>query len=144
MKNSANRVYSKSDRTILGDLVAASIDSYLADPSLHDPSFLPQEHLFPNWRRELSSYGNHIYGYPYIGLTTFLCYRKDLLALDDPVNQHAGLLFEVWDYLGLREGIQKPFLACQAHGESLALGESGPKYQQQNNCQDEPTHPARR
>jgi hypothetical protein len=24
------------------------------------------------------------------------------------------------------------------------LGESGPKYQQQNNCQDEPTHPARR
>jgi hypothetical protein len=27
------------------------------------PSFLPQEHLFPNWRRELSSYGNHIYGY---------------------------------------------------------------------------------
>jgi len=48
VKNSANRVYSKSDRTILSDLVAASIDSYLADPSLHDPSFLPQEHLFPN------------------------------------------------------------------------------------------------
>ena len=119
--------------------IAASVDSYHADPSLHHPSFIRQEHLFPNWR-ELSSYGNHIYGYPYIALTTFLCYRKDLL--DDPVNQHAGLLFEVWDYLGLREGIQKPALACQADGESLALGESGPKYQQ-NKRQDEPTRPAR-
>ena len=65
--------------------IAASIDSYLADPSRHDPSFMPQEQLFPDWRRELSSYGNHIYGYPYIALTTFLGYRKDLL--DDPVYQ---------------------------------------------------------
>lgn len=74
---------------LLGALVQKGqvrpIDSFLADPSLHDPSFVPQEQLFPNWWRELSSYGNHIYGYPYIALTTFLCYRKDLL--DDPANQ---------------------------------------------------------
>jgi multiple sugar transport system substrate-binding protein len=75
---------------LLGALVQKGqvrpIDSYLADPSLHDPSFVPHEQLFPNWWQELSSYGNHIYGYPYIGLTTFVCYRKDLL--DDPANQH--------------------------------------------------------
>jgi multiple sugar transport system substrate-binding protein len=74
---------------LLGALVQKGqirpIDSFLADPSLHDPTFVPQEQLFPNWWRELSSYGNHIYGYPYIALTTFLCYRKDLL--DDPANQ---------------------------------------------------------
>ena len=80
--------------------IAASIDSYLADPSLHDPSFLPQEHRFPNWRRELSSYGNHIYGYPYIALTTFLCYRKHLLALDDPVNQQCRFAFRSLGLLG--------------------------------------------
>jgi multiple sugar transport system substrate-binding protein len=74
---------------LLGALVQKGqvrpIDSFLTDPLLHDPSFVPQEQLFPNWWRELSSYGNHIYGYPYIALTTFLCYRKDLL--DDPANQ---------------------------------------------------------
>jgi multiple sugar transport system substrate-binding protein len=74
---------------LLGALVQKGqvrpIDSFLADPSLHDPSFVPQQQLFPNWWRELSSYGNHIYGYPYIALTTFLCYRKDLV--DDPANR---------------------------------------------------------
>jgi multiple sugar transport system substrate-binding protein len=75
---------------LLGALVQKNqilpIDSFLADPKLHDPSFLPQQQLFPNWWRELSSYGGKIYGYPYTGLTTFLCYRKDLL--DNPANQH--------------------------------------------------------
>ncbi len=61
------------------------IDSLLADPTLHDASFTPQEQLFPNWWRALSSYGDHIYGYPFTGLTTFLCYRKDLL--EDAANQ---------------------------------------------------------
>ncbi len=62
-----------------------SIDSLLSDPTLHDANFMPQEQLFPNWWRELSSYENSTYGYPFTGLTTFLCYRKDLLA--DPANQ---------------------------------------------------------
>jgi ABC-type glycerol-3-phosphate transport system substrate-binding protein len=43
------------------------------------PALVPQQQLFPNWWRELSSYKNNTYGYPFTGLTTFLCYRKDLL-----------------------------------------------------------------
>ena len=73
----------------LGSLVQKQqlrpIDSFLADPKLHDPSFVPEQQLFSNWWHELSSYGDHIYGYPFTGLTTFLCYRKDLL--DDPQNR---------------------------------------------------------
>jgi multiple sugar transport system substrate-binding protein len=61
------------------------IDSLLADASVHDASFQPQQQLFPNWWRDLSWYGDKIYGYPYTGLTAYLCYRKDLL--DDPENK---------------------------------------------------------
>jgi multiple sugar transport system substrate-binding protein len=61
------------------------IDSLLADPAVHDTSFQPQQQLFPNWWRELSWYGDKIYGYPYTGLTAYLCYRKDLL--DDSENR---------------------------------------------------------
>ncbi len=61
------------------------IDSLLADPGVHDVSFQPQQQLFANWWRELSWYGDKIYGYPYTGLTAYLCYRKDLL--DDPANK---------------------------------------------------------
>jgi multiple sugar transport system substrate-binding protein len=62
-----------------------TIDSLLADPALHDSSFVPQEQLFPNWWQELSTYEHRTYGYPFTGLTTLLCYRKDLV--DDPANQ---------------------------------------------------------
>ena len=74
---------------LLGALVqkhqVRPIDEFLANPGLHDRSFVPQEQLFANWWRKLSSYGDHIYGYPFTGLTTFLCYRKDLL--DSPDNR---------------------------------------------------------
>lgn len=74
---------------LLGSLVqkdqVRTIDSFLVDPAVHDASFVPQQQLFANWWRELSSYAGHIYGYPFTGLTTYLCYRKDLL--NDPVNQ---------------------------------------------------------
>jgi multiple sugar transport system substrate-binding protein len=60
------------------------IDPLLADPAVRDASFQPQQQLFPNWWRELSWYGDKVYGYPYTGLTAYLCYRKDLLA--DPEN----------------------------------------------------------
>ena len=74
---------------LLGALVQKGqvqpIDSFLSDRTLHDASFIPQQQLFPSWWRELSSYQNHIYGYPFTCLTTFLCYRKDLL--DDRANQ---------------------------------------------------------
>ena len=63
------------------------IDSMLADPSLQNLEFRPQEQLIPNWWRGLNYYGNNIYGYPYTGLTAFLCYRKDML--NDPKNQRA-------------------------------------------------------
>jgi multiple sugar transport system substrate-binding protein len=74
---------------LLGALVQKGqvqpIDSLLADPTLHDASFTPQQQLFPGWWRELSSYGNNTYGFPFTSLSTFLCYRKDLL--DDPANE---------------------------------------------------------
>src|SRR5271165_362912 len=51
---------------LLGALVQKGqlrpIDSFLADPTLHDANFDPQQQLFPNWWRELSSYGDHVYG----------------------------------------------------------------------------------
>jgi len=62
------------------------IDAFLSDASLRDPGFNPQQQLFPEWWHELSSYENRTYGFPFTCLTTFLCYRKDLL--DDSVNQH--------------------------------------------------------
>ncbi len=55
------------------------IDSMLVEPGVHDANFQPAQQLFPNWWRELSWYGEKIYGYPYTGLTAFLCYRKDML-----------------------------------------------------------------
>jgi multiple sugar transport system substrate-binding protein len=62
-----------------------AIDSFLMDPAVHSATFQPQQELFPNWWRELGWYGDKIYGYPYTGLTAYLCYRKDLL--DDPENK---------------------------------------------------------
>ncbi len=61
------------------------IGSLLTNPAVHDASFQPQQELFPNWWRELSWYGDKVYGYPYTGLTAYLCYRKDLL--EDPENK---------------------------------------------------------
>lgn len=76
---------------LLGALVSKRevqpIDSFLADPKLHDPSFVPRHDLFENWWTELSSYDGHFYGYPFTALTTYLCYRKDLVG--DPSNQRA-------------------------------------------------------
>jgi maltose-binding protein MalE len=88
----------KNDRTIMGDLdrgpgtpgdgldilvmrhrflgaliqkgQVRPIDSLLSDPALHDAGFKPQQQLFPNWWRELSSYGNNVYGLPFTSLTT--------------------------------------------------------------------------
>ena len=76
---------------LLGELVRKKqvkpIDPFLSDSAVHDPAFIPTQQLFPNWWRELSTYDGRTYGYAYIGLTTFLCYRKDLL--NDATNQRA-------------------------------------------------------
>jgi multiple sugar transport system substrate-binding protein len=90
-------VLNRNDRTIMKDLdqgkpgydvvvmrhrlLGALIQKHQVQPI--DP--LPQQQLFPNWWRELSWYGDKVYGYPYTGLTAYLCYRKDLL--DDPENR---------------------------------------------------------
>jgi multiple sugar transport system substrate-binding protein len=74
---------------LLGALVQKDqvqpIDSFLADSTLHDPAFIPAQQLFPNWWHGLSTYDGKTYGFPFTGLTTFLCYRKDLL--NDAANQ---------------------------------------------------------
>jgi multiple sugar transport system substrate-binding protein len=74
---------------LLGSLVQRGqvqpIDSFLSDPAIHDANFVPQNQLFSNWWSELSSYGDHVYGYPFTGLTSYLCYRKDLM--DDRQNR---------------------------------------------------------
>jgi multiple sugar transport system substrate-binding protein len=101
----------RNDRTIMKDLDAGSgsspydlvvmrhrwlgslvfkqevqpIGPFFNDPAVHDAGFDPRQQLFPNWWRELSWYGDKVYGYPYTGLTAFLCYRKDLL--EDPESQ---------------------------------------------------------
>ncbi len=76
---------------LLGALVQKGqvqpIDSFLTDSSVHDAGFVPRDQLFTNWWQELSSYGGGTYGYPYAGLTTLMCYRKDFL--DDPANQRS-------------------------------------------------------
>jgi multiple sugar transport system substrate-binding protein len=91
----------RNDRTIMQDLdgghapydlvvmrqrwLGALVQKHEIQP-VTPPSELAQQ-LFPNWWRELSWYGDKVYGYPYTGLTAFLCYRKDLL--EDPANQRA-------------------------------------------------------
>lgn len=73
---------------LLGTLVqkgeVREIDSLLADPTLRDAGLAPGQ-PFKKWWLELSSYAGHTYGFPFTGLTTYLCYRKDLL--NDPANQ---------------------------------------------------------
>jgi len=73
----------------LGALVAKQqvqpIEGYLSDRALHDNGFVPEEQLYSNWWHGLASYRGHAYGYPFTGLTTYLCYRKDML--DDAENQ---------------------------------------------------------
>jgi multiple sugar transport system substrate-binding protein len=121
---------------LLGALVAKRevqpIDAFLNDPTLHDPRFVPDRDLFSNWWTELSSYDGHFYGFPFTALTTYLCYRKDLLS--DPANQR---LFRVrfhreirvpanWqEYLDLAQFFTRPeehFYGTYIQGKhSLAL-----------------------
>ncbi len=104
---------------LLGELIRKNqvqpIDSMLTDPSLQDAGFQPQQQLFPNWWRELSSYGDKTYGFPYTGLTAYLCYRKDLL--NDSKNKrefkaryhHELAVPTTWkEYMQLAEFFNRP------------------------------------
>jgi multiple sugar transport system substrate-binding protein len=68
---------------ILGALIQKNeiqpIDLLMKETGVHNPDFNPEQQLFQNWWKELSTYGNHVYGYPFTALTVYLCYRKDLL-----------------------------------------------------------------
>jgi len=91
------------------------IEPFLADPAMHDPAFKPQEQLFADWWREISGYKGKVYGYPYAQLTTYLCYRKDLLnSSTEKVRFKAryGRVLDVpknWDeYVQLAEFFTRP------------------------------------
>ena len=104
---------------LLGALIKKNqvqpIDSMLADPSLQNAGFQPQQQLFPNWWRELGSYEDKTYGFPYTGLTAYLCYRKDML--EDPKNKrefksryhHELAVPTTWkEYMQLAEFFNRP------------------------------------
>jgi multiple sugar transport system substrate-binding protein len=76
---------------LLGKLVDRNevqpLDKFLADPTLHDPNFKPDQDLFPRWWHEIGWYNGKLYGYPFTNLTMYVCYRKDLM--NDPREQAA-------------------------------------------------------
>ena len=59
-----------------------SLEKYLDDPKLRDPSFDPMEQLYQGLWKEISWYENEIYGFPFTALTMYMWYRNDLL--NDP------------------------------------------------------------
>jgi len=62
-----------------------SIEKFLNNPALRDPSFVPEKVLQPVLWKEISQYDGKIYGFPFTALTMYVWYRKDLLA--DPQEQ---------------------------------------------------------
>lgn len=76
---------------LLGKLVekhqVQPLESFLNDPSLHDPSFKPADQLFSAWWKETGWYKDKLYGFPFTDLTMYVCYRKDLM--NDPKEQQA-------------------------------------------------------
>ena len=64
-----------------------SIDKFMNDPKLRDPSFKPEEVLYQRLWKEISWYAGKPYGFPFTALTMYLWYRADLL--NDP-KERAG------------------------------------------------------
>ncbi len=64
-----------------------SLEKYLADAALRDPTFEPDKQLYQGLWKEISWYGGKVYGFPFTALTMYMWYRKDLL--DDP-KERAG------------------------------------------------------
>ncbi len=59
-----------------------SLEKYLNDTKLRDPSFKPEEQLYQGLWKEISWYEGKIYGFPFTALTMYMWYRDDLL--NDP------------------------------------------------------------
>jgi len=64
-----------------------SLEGYLADSKLRDPSFDPEKQLYQGLWKEISWYENKVYGFPFTALTMYMWYRNDLL--NDP-DERAG------------------------------------------------------
>ncbi len=62
-----------------------SLEKYLQDAKLRDPSFKPEEQLYQGLWKEISWYEGKIYGFPFTALTMYMWYRKDLM--DDPTER---------------------------------------------------------
>jgi multiple sugar transport system substrate-binding protein len=63
------------------------LEKFLNNPKLRDPSFVPEDVLYPRLWKEISWYDGKSYGFPFTALTMFLWYRKDLT--EDP-KERAG------------------------------------------------------
>lgn len=53
------------------------LSDFVSNPRLHDPSFKPEDDLFPVWKT-MGWYEGKPYGYPMMVLTMYTWYRKDL------------------------------------------------------------------
>jgi multiple sugar transport system substrate-binding protein len=76
---------------LLGKLVEKGqvqpLEPFFRDPSLHDPTFDPEDQLFTTWWREIGWYKGKLYGFPFTDLTMYVCYRRDLM--EAPKEQQA-------------------------------------------------------
>jgi len=59
-----------------------TLDKYMNDAKLRDPSFKPESQLYQGLWKEISWYDGKIYGFPFTALTMYMWYRDDLL--NDP------------------------------------------------------------
>lgn len=62
-----------------------SLEGYMGDSKLRDPTFEPEEQLYQSLWKEISWYEGKTYGFPFTALTMYMWYRQDLL--DDPKEQ---------------------------------------------------------
>jgi multiple sugar transport system substrate-binding protein len=64
-----------------------TLEKYMNDAKLRDPSFKPEDQLYQGLWKEISWYEGKIYGFPFTALTMYMWYRNDLL--NDP-KEKAG------------------------------------------------------
>ena len=64
-----------------------TLEKYMNDAKLRDPSFKPESQLYQSLWKEISWYEGKVYGFPFTALTMYMWYRDDLL--NDP-KERAG------------------------------------------------------
>ena len=64
-----------------------SVEEFLSNQDLRDPSFMPEEQLYQGLWKEISWYDGQVYGFPFTALNMYMWYRDDLL--NDP-DERAG------------------------------------------------------